>query len=313
MKKIISLFLALVMIFLITVLPASAASATVGNGGVRKFGDFYGLSGHIVYYPAELETQNDKWPVIVWANGTDCIPALYADLLEGLAKNGYVVVASSETMSADGTDQCNSIDYIFRLNGDSESQFYQKIDSSRVAAVGHSQGGRSSVNAAQQDSRIKCVVSIAGSNVKGEADGLKTPTFFITGTADLIVMSSLWVKPAYKAVAGPAVYASLKDAVHTTCMTAPQKVLGYTTKWLDAILNSNDAALEAFKPDGELAQDTGWKYYASKNLDFQEVDGTFGVEEQPSIIDYYAVMIQKLFSDIISFLTAVFNAVLKRV
>lgn len=267
MKRIISLILSVMIIFSMTEIYASAASATVGKGDVRQFGDFKLLSGHVVFYPTELENKNDKWPVIVWANGTECAPVLYTNLLKELARNGYVVVASSKMMAADGKDQCNSIDYIFGLNENSKSQFYNKIDTSRVGAVGHSQGGRSSVNAAQQDERIKCVVSIAGSNVKGEADGLKTPTFFITGTADLVVLSSLWVKPAYNAVSGPAVYASLKDAVHTTCMTAPRKISGYTVKWLDAVLKNDQTAYEAFKPDGELSKDTGWVDYASKNLD----------------------------------------------
>ena len=266
MKKVLASLLALIILCAALALPASAYSATVRDGDVMQFGDFNLVSGHVVFYPAALESEDGKWPVVVWANGTVCPPVLYTELLEGIANNGYVVVASSNVMSADGKDQCNSIDYIFGLGNDPDSQFYNKIDTTRVAAAGHSQGGRSSVNAAQRDDRIGCVVSIAGSNVKGEADGLKTPTFFITGTADLVVLSSLWVKPAYKKARGPAVYASIKGGIHTTSMIAPDYVQKYTVKWLDAVLNGDEDALAAFTVGGELSRDKAWKDYTSKNL-----------------------------------------------
>lgn len=239
-----------------------------GCTDVKGYGD-YSLKkgGHAVYYPASLETKSRKWPVIVWANGTACIPATYIDLFKGLAQNGFVVVSSSDVMSANGKDQCDSIDYIFELNENPDSVFYHKIDTGRVAAVGHSQGGRSSVNAAQRDSRIRCVVSIAGSNTKGEPDGLKTPTFFLTGTADAIVLSSLWVKPAYNKVEGPAVYASLVGGFHTTSMIAPKYIQGYIVKWLNAVLYGDASALACFRDGGELSKDKNWTDVQSKNLD----------------------------------------------
>lgn len=218
-----------------------------------------------IYYPASLEAVNKKYPVVVWANGTGCATETYDGLLKKIADAGYIVVADSSVMTADGTAQRNSIDYIIGQNGNSSSVFYGKVDSSRVGATGHSQGGRSSVNAAQADSRIKCIVSIAGASSAEEANGLKTPSLFLTGTSDMVVVSSQWCKPSYDAVAGRAVYASLKGGVHTTCMTNPEKVAGYVVSWFDAYLKGDGTAKATFANGGKLSTDSAWTDFACKN------------------------------------------------
>lgn len=218
-----------------------------------------------VYYPAALQVTSKKYPVVVWANGTGCATETYDGLLKKIADAGYIVVADSSVMTADGTAQRNSIDYIIGQGGNSSSVFYGKVDSSRVGATGHSQGGRSSVNAAQADSRIKCIVSIAGASSAEEANGLKTPSLFLTGTSDMVVVSSQWCKPSYDAVAGRAVYASLKGGVHTTCMTNPEKVAGYVVSWFDAYLKGDGTAKATFANGGKLSTDSAWTDFACKN------------------------------------------------
>ena len=133
---------------------ARAAGGSIDMGDVVQLGDYECGSLHIVFYPKELENSSEQWPVIVWANGTMCAPVLYTNLLRDLAAEGFVVVASSEIMSADGKDQIKSIDYILAENVRAGSVFCGKIDAGRIAACGHSQGGRSTVNAAASDARI---------------------------------------------------------------------------------------------------------------------------------------------------------------
>lgn len=218
-----------------------------------------------VVYPKALENSSKRYPVIVWANGTGCATSTYMSLLEKFAEAGYIVVADSSVMTADGTAQINSIDYIIGENATSNSVFHNKVDTSKIGASGHSQGGRSSVNAAQADSRIKCIVSIAGASSKEEATGLSAPALYLTGTSDMIVVSSQWVKPSYDASAGRAVYASLKGGVHTTCMTNPEKVSGYAISWFDAYLKGDSNAKDIFASGGKLATDSDWQDFQSKN------------------------------------------------
>ena len=135
-------------------LQAKAAGGTVQMGDVVQLGDYEKGSLHIVFYPKVLETSDQSWPLIIWANGTMCAPVLYTQLMHDLANQGYVVVTSSNVMSADGKDQIKSLDWILSQSEREDSVFYGKIDGSRVAAMGHSQGGRSTVNAAASDARI---------------------------------------------------------------------------------------------------------------------------------------------------------------
>ena len=221
-------------------------------------------SGKIVFYPKTLESNDETYPVVVWANGTGCVTSLYYDLLRSFASAGYIVVADTTVMSADGKDQISAIDYISEKSAQPDSVLYGRVNMDKICAAGHSQGGRSAVNAAAADSRISCVLSIAGSSFKNEAKGVTCPAFFMTGTADLMVLSSVWVKPAYEAVQGSAVYASLKGGIHTTCIINHEQISGYAIAWLDANLKGSDEAAAAFAPNGALANDKAWKGFACK-------------------------------------------------
>ena len=221
-------------------------------------------SGKIVFYPKTLESNDETYPVVVWANGTGCVTSLYYDLLRSFASAGYIVVADTTVMSADGKDQISAIDYIAEKSAQPDSILYGRVNMEKICAAGHSQGGRSAINAAAADSRISCVLSIAGSSFKNEAKGVTCPAFFMTGTADLMVLSSVWVKPAYEAVQGSAVYASLKGGIHTTCIINHEKISGYAIAWLDANLKGSDEAAAVFAPNGALANDKAWKSFACK-------------------------------------------------
>ncbi|MBR5191390.1 MAG: hypothetical protein IKW34_05120, partial [Clostridia bacterium] len=219
-----------------------------------------------VYYPDNIQYATKPYPVIAWANGTMVTAGFYDKLLVEIAKGGYIVVACDESMSADGKAQIASIDFILEKNNDKNDIFYNKINTNKIGVIGHSQGGRSSVNAANADSRIDCVISIAGSNFDYEVEGLKTPTLFFAGTSDLIVSPSQWIVPAYDIAEGPTVYASLNKGIHTSCSTNPEKYSSYIKDWLDGWLKNDSNALNTFKDGGKLSKDSAWVDFKCKNL-----------------------------------------------
>ena len=267
-KRVLSLFLALILAFSLFGTSAFAADTLCLEGSTNEvvcIEDTNRLgSGKIVFYPKALETNDEVYPVVVWANGTGCVTLLYYKLLQSFAAAGYIVVADTTVMSADGKDQIGAIDYISAKNADEGSVLCGRVDLANICAAGHSQGGRSAINAAGADSRITCVLSIAGSSNKTEASKVSCPVFFMTGTADLIVLSSMWVKPSFKAVQGSAVYASLKNGIHTTCMITPNKVSGYAISWFDAYLKGDANAAAVFAQGGTLSCDSAWKDFAIK-------------------------------------------------
>ena len=164
--------------------------------GVGKYTASYAGVEQAVFYPNSINASSEALPVIAWANGTGFSYTIYESLIKEIAEGGYIVVANTETMSADGSAQISSLDFVISENNNSSSVLCGKVNTSRLAVAGHSQGGRSSVNAAAKDSRIACALSLAGSNFVEEAEKLSAPTLFFAGTRDLIVGADRWVKPA---------------------------------------------------------------------------------------------------------------------
>ena len=236
------------------------------NGGVEKATYNMSERTYIVYYMSELLTHNSKYPIVSWANGTGCPPSLYDGLLRELACAGFIVVASSETMAADGTAQIAAIDFVISENCNKSSALYNKVNSSKIGVIGHSQGGRSSVNAGASDSRITCVLSLAGSNFVEEAEKLSKPVLFMAGTKDKIVDADRWIVTAYNAVTGPAVYASLNGAIHTTCCSNPTAYSNYAINWFNAWFYNDGNLKSIFTDGGAFSQDSAWSGYMSKGF-----------------------------------------------
>ena len=236
------------------------------NGGVEKATYDMSERTYIVYYMSELLTHNSKYPIVSWANGTGCPPSLYDGLLRELASAGFIVVASSETMAADGTAQIAAIDFVISENSNKSSALYNKVNSSKIGVIGHSQGGRSSVNAGASDSRITCVLSLAGSNFVEEAEKLSKPVLFMAGSKDKVVDPQKWIVTAFDAVKGPAVYASLNGAIHTTCCSNPTAYSNYAINWFNAWFYNDGNLKSIFTDGGAFSQDSAWSGYMSKGF-----------------------------------------------
>lgn len=70
----------------------------------------------------------------------------------------------------------------------------------------------------------------------------------------------------YKSCKGPAVYACLKNAVHTTCCSNPNAYSEYAVKWFDYWLKNDSQALAVFKNGGTLSKDNDWQDFACKGI-----------------------------------------------
>ena len=87
------------------------------------------------------------------------------------------------------------------------------------------------------------------------------PSWFIGRNPDLRCIVT-----AYNAVTGPAVYASLNGAIHTTCCSNPAAYSRYVISWFNAWFY-NDGNLKAiFTDGGELSQDSNWSDFMCKGF-----------------------------------------------
>lgn len=100
-----------------------------------------------IWYPAELENSDEKYPLVVIANGTGTPASKYKSFFKHLASWGFIVIGNEDENSRSGESSSKSLDYVLNLNEDKNSIFYNKIDTDNIGISGHSQGGVATINA----------------------------------------------------------------------------------------------------------------------------------------------------------------------
>ena len=265
------LILLLTALILFPVTSLVYASDNASNDDVAVLGNFDSAEfSYIVVYPENFNARM-KLPVVVWSNGTYVPPKSYEDLFSLLAQEGFIVVASTDSLLYDGSVVSGAIDFIIEQNDNPDSPLYRRVDTSRIGAAGHSLGGRSSINAAVKDERIGVVASIAGSNIESERVELQTPALFFAGENDTVIAPQLWVEPMYDACRGPAVYVSLKNAGHVACFTDPELYAYYISNWFYTWLYEDQELKEIFVPNGNMSNDIRFADYKCKGFESEYV------------------------------------------
>lgn len=95
----------------------------------------------VIYYPKELEAENKKIPVVLWANGTGSKSGTYKSFLTHLSSWGFISISNDDENSRTGESLNATIDLLLKENENPNSVFYQKIDVENIGIGGHSQGG----------------------------------------------------------------------------------------------------------------------------------------------------------------------------
>jgi len=159
-----------------------------------------------VYRPANLADSGYCHPILIWANGytdnpepnpPDCILdsgankwcGQYLPLMEHLASQGFVVVASLSTATGDTSVPFPTIvglDWIIEQADDPSSPYYHHLDTANIGQLGHSYGGMSTCMSASEP-RYKALATICGTR---EPTGVHTPMLFYCGGKDTTVACS---------------------------------------------------------------------------------------------------------------------------
>lgn len=116
------------------------------------------------FYPADLETGEDTYPVVVFANGTGVAASKYKALFKHLASWGFIVLGNEDPSTCTGASADATLAWLLEQNGDPDSVFYQKADRSHIGISGHSQGGVAVFNAVSEQPHgglYTCAVSLS--------------------------------------------------------------------------------------------------------------------------------------------------------
>ena len=202
--------------------PSSTNNCLRGGSSVKGKGPYSvastrEFSGYTVFYPREMQSENCKFPWIVWGNGTTQRGiGYYGGWDQHLASWGIVVIHSH----ADGGGGLSGagpmkggVDVAKRLaSGSMRGKLTEK-----GGVAGHSQGGIGAHVTAAARQEIAAVVDLQGGGMARHSK----PSLLLTGSRDFMKSS---VNSAYGMLQGPALYYSYSGSDH---IMAPNSNVNY--------------------------------------------------------------------------------------
>jgi hypothetical protein len=203
------------------------------------------LALYTVYRPANWRA-GERYPIVTWGNGTCMQPETYGALLRYVASQGFFVVAANSRFVGSGAEQRRALDYALAANNDRRSPYFRRLDTSRIAAIGHSQGGLGTVNASS-DARVDTTAIFnAGSSSASKPFLLFSGDRDISGADASALAAVVNAAPRaaylyYHMIPGT----SSLDG-YLTLIMQPERVTEPTAAWLKYQLNGDAASRRWF-------------------------------------------------------------------
>lgn len=183
-----------------------------------------GRSGWVVY-PTTLGANGLKHPIFIWGPGAGTGPAEYEFHLRRLASHGFVVF--SQTSSNSGSEMTSAINWLIAENSRAASPYYQKLDTTKIAAGGHSRGSIATF-AIAADARLTTTIHVSGGSFDGNGpDNLRKPAAYLCGGSDSTALPNC--DRDYTNTDTPIFYSVVGSASH---VQAARESLPAITAWL---------------------------------------------------------------------------------
>ena len=247
------------------------------DAGDKKIGKYR------VWYPTELESKQQEYPLIVITNASNVAAMNYEPYFQRLASWGFIVAGNEDRQAGSGESTSLTLDYILKLNDKSDSVFYKKISQTNIGIIGFSQGGAGAIRAAtefENSNRYKTIFTgsaaypFLAKNMgwEYEASKISIPYFMTAGTGS---SDDSGVEDIYQKFGGVCPLEALKDiystmsqdvtkiraratgAEHEDMLKRPD---GYMTAWMCWQLQGDTEAAKAFTGDqAEIMQNMNWQ------------------------------------------------------
>lgn len=206
-----------------------------------------------IWYPADMENSDTKYPVVLFVNGTGVGASRYKPAFEHLASWGFIAIGNEDPSTWEGKKADATLDWLLKANKDENSIFYQKLDLDNIGVTGHSQGGvgvYNTINATEHKDLYKCAVSLSPTEeetavaIKIPYNPAQTaiPVFMLCGTNNDVISPENMTK-SYQKIASQKVMSVRKNAAHGDMLYAAD---GYVTVWFMWQLQGDEEAAKAF-------------------------------------------------------------------
>lgn len=246
------------------------------------------IKKYAIWYPNELENKNDKYAVVIFANGTGSKSSTYKSFLKHLASWGFIAVGNDDENTRTGSSLEKTIQFLMKENENKDSIFYHKIDLENIGVGGHSQGGPAVFNMVTNQEHgymIKAIYAasatssyhtkVMADNWEYDISRVNVPTFLTSGTGNWDAGNAtskeqvtddqkgvvqgicpLWsLEENYNLLPETTnkVIARKKNVDHGNSYT---EFDGYMTAWFMYYLQNDQEAGKAFIENGELSSNT---------------------------------------------------------
>jgi dienelactone hydrolase len=175
-----------------------------------------------------------------------------------LASWGFVVVtidtnSTSDQPPARATQLMAALTQVVADSKVSTSPFFNKVDSSRLAVMGHSMGGGGSLIAARDNPQLKAAIPFAPWNLNANFSAVRVPTLVIACESDTIAPVNRHASPFFESIPGTVdkAYLEINNGRHTCPVTGnrDEPLLGkYGIAWMKRFMD-NDTRFSPFLCD----------------------------------------------------------------
>ncbi len=287
-KKIVLIFLAVLMVVSALPITASAAGKEVfdhysKNGKYAVSTLTYKVKGndftYKVWYPKNIKKLS-KRPVLLYCNGTGSDYEKNngtSEFLSIAASHGYVCLCNTDQNTGLGTSMDAGFTKLMKINKKKGSKIYNKLDLKKVVLAGHSQGATCTISMSDPEKyeNAKYYKAIFMASLPSQAlenspiqncpydpDTVKLPTLLVGGTggtdANIIAPFESSLFPAFQAIKrNTDIYlARMKGVEHADSC---EKTFPYMIAWFDYQLYGKELAGKAFKGKrAELKTNPEW-------------------------------------------------------
>ena len=209
-----------------------------------------GYGGATVYYPSSKA--EGKFGIVVLAPGFTASQSSYSWLATRVASHGFVVVNIDTTTTLDqpdsrATQMMAALNQVTNLSQRTSSAYYNVVDVSRRAVMGHSMGGGGTLTAATRNPPLRAAVPLTPWHTTKNFSGDAVPTMILACQSDTVAPNASHASAFYSSLKTslPRAYVELAGADHfcptRIASTATRALVGRAAiSWLKLFVDQDE-------------------------------------------------------------------------